>query len=200
MGYMQTNMKVKQYTIRQKPEMLVFLGEPIAEYYRENVGKGEFKSVAAASRLMKFPREILDSALLGDFYDGRSRYVANIQRLYSIYFDNREKMPELVLYAEHNCGVFVKLSTKTDSLEDVRLALKDMCKKIELVQSPYSKGYRDDLAYRSEVDVDTIHNVLHPKHTGFRLTTYLDVLRGMGCLVEFKLSEKMKESNVCESI
>lgn len=200
MKYVQANMKVKQYLINKKPDMLVFLGQGLKDFYEEQQELGYLNSVAAVCRFLDIPRDIMAASIKGDFFDTRCRSVANIQRLYEIYHQNHQYLPEMVLYVEHRQGLCVSMSTKRQDLEEVRVALKRLCKDIEITQSVYSKGYRDALAYRSRVDVETVNSVLRPEHTGFRLTTYLDVLRGMGCMVEFKLLNEMKESNVCESI
>jgi len=194
------NMKVKQYVIRKKSEMLAFAGQGLKEFYEEQKELGKLTSIAAACRFLDVPRDILAAAIKGDFFDGRCRYVANLQRLYQIHFDKQDHLPEMVIYVEHNCGLSIKFSSKQDDLAAVHVGLKDLCKKLAKAQSPYSKGYREGLAYRSGIDVDTIGNLLSPCFKGFRLTTYLDVLRGQGCMVEFKLFEKMKDPNVCELI
>lgn len=193
-------MKVKQYLINKKPDMLAFLGQGLKYFYEEQQELGFLTSIAAVCRFLDIPRDIMAASIRGDFFDSRCRSVANIQRLYEIYHQNQQHLPEMILYVEHHQGLYVSLSSAQHSLEEVRIALKRLCKDIEIIQSVYSNGYRDALAYRSRVDVETVHSVLRPAHVGFRLTTYLDVLRGMGCMVEFKLVEKMKEQNVCESI
>lgn len=192
-------MKTKEYQIRQKEQMMIFIGQALKEYHQQQYNKGVFKSVPKTAAFLNIPEHTLRGAIYSNFDDYKGSYVTSLHKLYDAFRRNSSVLPTLLIEVVAPTGMKIELSTENDSVDEVRVKLKDFCRCISVSQAQYGKGYREGLAYRSRVEISSIHSALHPEQTKVKMVTYLDILKGMGCFVQFKLTQEVKERYVCQN-